>query len=218
MNRSSLSALDGTRIKWIVVLGGLVLRGLARTWRIRESNAAPMRELRARRQPLVFALWHGRLLPLLWHHRGQAVTVLISEHADGELVARLAHALGFRTVRGSTSRNSGRALLGMIRVVEQGGDVAFTPDGPRGPAETFTPGALVTAQRTGAPIIPAAAGATRAWRLRSWDRFLLPKPFARVTVAYGHPIYVTAESPRDAAGDAPVLEAKMREVTALADA
>ena len=73
--------------------------------------------LRARRrQPVIFALWHGQLLPLLWHHRGEGVAVLISEHRDGEIIARIAEALGYRTVRGSTSRGAARALLGLSRV------------------------------------------------------------------------------------------------------
>ena len=216
--RSQRSDNQPARVKWLAGIGGLLLRALACTWRIRETNAAPLRELRARGRPVIFALWHGRLLPLLWHHRAEGIAVLISEHADGELVARVAHSLGFRTVRGSTSRGGDRALLRMIRVVEQGGDAAFTPDGPRGPAETVTPGALVTAQRTGAPIIPIAAGSRRAWRLQSWDRFMIPKPFAQVTIAYGQPVYVTASTARQAATDAPVLQSVMREVAAAADA
>ena len=218
MRAAEVTREPPARVKWLAHLGGVLLRAVASTWRIRERNAAPLRALRASRQPVIFSLWHGRLLPLLWHHRGEGVTVLVSEHADGELVARVAHGLGFQTVRGSTRRGADRALLAMIRVVERGGDVAFTPDGPRGPAETVTPGVLITAQRTGAPIIPVAAGAQRAWRLRSWDRFLIPRPFARVTVAYGPPINVAAPTAREAATETSQLQAVMREASALADA
>ena len=95
-----------------------------------------VRERRAAKQPIIFSLWHGHLLPLLYHHRGEGVTVLISEHGDGEIIARIAERLGFRTVRGSTSRGAARALLGRRACVEQGGDLAITPDGPRGPARS----------------------------------------------------------------------------------
>lgn len=151
---------------------------------------------------MIMVLWHGELLPLLWHHRGEGVTVLISEHGDGELVARVAESLGFRTVRGSTTRGAGRALLGMTSVVQAGGDAAITPDGPRGPSQSFAPGALIVAQRTGAPVVPIRVAVRRAWRLRSWDAFMIPKPFARITVAYGTPVEVRASSPREAAGQA----------------
>jgi lysophospholipid acyltransferase (LPLAT)-like uncharacterized protein len=198
------------RIRWIVALGGVMLRALGRTWRIQEVNAAPVREARRQRRPLVFAFWHGQMLPLLWHHRSQGVTVLVSEHGDGEIVTRIAHALGYRTVRGSTTRGAGRALLGMVRAVADGSDAAFTPDGPRGPAETFSPGALIVSQRTGAPIVPVAATVSRAWRLRSWDRFVIPKPFARVVVTYGAPTPAGAPTPREAVGQAPWFQSVLR--------
>lgn len=186
------------RVGWMVRLGLPLLRLLASTWRIREVNRAPLDRLRDGSKPVILALWHGELLPLVWQHRGEGITVLISEHGDGEIIARVAEALGYHTVRGSTSRNAGRALLRTSRTVEAGGDVGVTPDGPRGPAHTFAPGALIVAQRTGAPIVALRAYARRSWQLRSWDRFTIPKPFARVTVAYGDPAYVDAQSPRDA--------------------
>jgi lysophospholipid acyltransferase (LPLAT)-like uncharacterized protein len=163
--------------------------------------------LRARGEPLIFAFWHGQMLPLLYQHRDEGVAILISAHRDGELIARVAHRFGFRSVRGSTSRGAGRALLGMVRELEQGREVAVTPDGPRGPAERFAAGALIAAQRSGAHIIPVAATASRTWRLRSWDGFMIPKPFARVTVAYGPPTRVSASSARDASAEAGRFEA-----------
>ncbi|HET7552929.1 MAG TPA: lysophospholipid acyltransferase family protein [Gemmatimonadaceae bacterium] len=187
------------RIARIVRLGLPFLRLLASTWRIREVNRAPSQRLRDGGKPVIFTLWHGEMLALLWNHRGEGITVLISEHGDGEIIARVAEALGFRTVRGSTSRGAGRALLGMSRTVQGGGDVAFTPDGPRGPARKFAPGALIVAQRTGAPVITLAVSPSRSWRLKSWDRFVIPRPFARIRIAYGDPVYLDVPSPREAA-------------------
>lgn len=193
---------DSAKVRWIVRVGAFVLRMLARTWRIRVIGDEGLNAERSARRPVIFVLWHGQMLPLLYQHRNQAVRVLISEHRDGELVARTAIALGFGTVRGSSTRGSGRALLGLVREVEAGHDIAVTPDGPRGPAKSFAPGALVVAQRTGARIVPVTAVARSAWHLRSWDRFLIPKPFARVVISYGPMSAVSAADVRDAAREA----------------
>ena len=117
------------RIAWITRLGVFLLRILGWTWRIRVSHDEEVRRLRAAKQPIIFALWHGQLLPLVYHHRNEGVAVLISEHADGEIIARIATSLGFNTVRGSSSRGAARALLGLARVLGEGHDVAITPDG-----------------------------------------------------------------------------------------
>lgn len=190
---------DERKLRWTVRVGASLLRLLATTWRVRTVNGEPLDEARRAGQPVLFALWHGELLPLLWHQRARGVAVLISEHRDGEIVAQIAESLGYRTVRGSSSRGASRALLGLARAIADGNDGAITPDGPRGPARVFAPGAAVAAQRTGAPIVPIRASASRAWRLRSWDRFLIPKPFARVTVTIGPLTKVIADSPRAAA-------------------
>jgi len=168
--------------------GAWLVRALGWTWRFQTRNAEVVTRLRAAKQPIVFALWHGEMLPLLYFHRAQGVSVLISEHGDGELIARVAMNYGYRTVRGSTSRGSARAILGLVRELEDGHDLAITPDGPRGPAKSFAPGTLIVAQRGRAPIVPVVAHADAAWRLKSWDRFMIPKPFARVTIAYGDPV------------------------------
>jgi Kdo2-lipid IVA 3' secondary acyltransferase len=192
------------RIRLAVTVGGLLLRLLGWTWRPRVHGGDQLARLRNEREPIIFCLWHGELLPLLWQHRGEGVAVLISEHHDGEIMARTAHGLGFRTIRGSTSRGAGRALIALIRHLEGGGDVAITPDGPRGPRGEFAPGAAVAAQRAGATLLLTRAVVRRAWRLKSWDRFIIPKPFARIEVWY-RAIRVDAATARDAADEAPRL-------------
>lgn len=198
--RTSTPAAD-RRLRWLVRGGTQLLRTLARTWRVSLVAREPVDECRAAREPIVFSFWHGDLLPLLWVHRDEGVHVLISEHRDGEAIARVSEAHGFRTLRGSTTRGAGRALLGLVRVLRDGGDVAITPDGPRGPARTFAPGALIAAQRADAPIVAVGVHVDRSWRLRSWDRFQIPKPFARITVAYAPPTRVAATTVREAAGE-----------------
>lgn len=204
------------RVAWVVRLGTPVFRLLASTWRIQQVNRGPSRMLHDSGHPVILILWHGELLPLLWHYRGGGITILVSEHGDGEIVARVAESFGIRLVRGSTTRGAARALLGMIQAVKGGSVAAFTPDGPRGPARSFAPGALIVAQRTGAPLVALRVAASRSWRLRSWDSFMIPKPFARITVAYGDPAYVRASSPRDAAAEADRFSALLDHAGAVA--
>ena len=191
--------------------GGIALRALASTWRYRVIGGESLERLRANNVPFIFSLWHGQLLPLIWHHHGERVAILVSEHRDGELIARLAKSIGYRLIRGSSSRGGERALLALAKELREGREVAVTPDGPRGPARSYAPGALIAAQRTGAPILPIAAHADSAWRLSSWDNFMIPKPFAKVTVAYGEPTRVSVESSRDAAAEAPEFQKLMEE-------
>ncbi|MEO6526018.1 MAG: lysophospholipid acyltransferase family protein [Gemmatimonadaceae bacterium] len=187
------------KVRWTVRFGAALIRLLATTWRYRVANDAELRAARAAGRRVIFILWHGELLPLLWHHRGENIAILISEHRDGEIIARIAESLGYATVRGSTTRGGGRALIALMRAIDEGRDAAVTPDGPRGPAHVFAPGAAIAAQRTGALLVPIRAAATSSWRLKSWDRFLIPKPFARVQVSYGVLTPVIAGSPREAA-------------------
>ena len=200
------------KVRWSVRAGSAVIRLLAATWRMHEHNGAVHQMALADGQRVIYTLWHGELLPLLWHHRGEDVAVVISEHRDGEIVARIAEGLGYSTVRGSTTRGASRALIGLVRAIEAGHSAAVTPDGPRGPAHVFAPGAAIAAQRTGVPILPVRASASRAWRLKSWDRFLIPKPFARVDVHYGALTTVQADTPRAAAEMAPQLEETLERV------
>jgi lysophospholipid acyltransferase (LPLAT)-like uncharacterized protein len=205
------------RSRGLLVLGRVFLQILGQTWRIRVVNEDYLRELRRTERSFIFSLWHGQLLPLLWHHRKQGVKVLLSEHRDGELVARAAESLGYGLIRGSSTRGADRALISLVRELEAGHEVAITPDGPRGPPASYAPGALVAAQRSDSFILPVAASADRAWRLRSWDRFMIPKPFARVTVAYAPPTKVLANNPRAAADEAPRFQRLMSEAVARAD-
>ncbi len=204
------------RSQLTLLLGKGVLGALARTWRYSVINEEALKRVRAEGRPFIFSLWHGHLLPLLWHHRGSNVAILISEHRDGELIARTAQWLGYNLIRGSTTRGAERALLSLVRELKSGREVAITPDGPRGPARQFAPGALIAAQRAGVAILPIAAAADRAWRLGSWDRFVIPKPFARITVAYVEATTIDSPSARAAATEAPRLEALMNEAARLA--
>jgi hypothetical protein len=164
---------------------------LASTWRVEEIHP----EHRAAAEAgggAVAILWHEVLLPLVWHYRGLGYAAVISRSRDGRYIAEFAAALGFRPIHGSSSRGGGLALLGAVRELRDGRPVAFTPDGPRGPRRQMKPGAIAAAQQAAVPVIAIHVEADRAWRLDSWDRFLLPRPWARIRVLYAEPFLVDA--------------------------
>jgi hypothetical protein len=195
------------RTRIAAALGGLMIRLLGITWRVRRIAPDTFDGMLARGEPFIIVFWHGEILPVAWVHRHRGIAPLISRHADGEVIARIVEGLGYRTARGSTSRGGVRALLETARLLEGGVTVGFTPDGPRGPRHRFAPGALIVAQRTGRPIVALSASADRAWHLSSWDRHLVPKPFARVTIRYAGPEHVQAGSAREAEHEAARFEA-----------
>jgi lysophospholipid acyltransferase (LPLAT)-like uncharacterized protein len=193
------------------VVAGPAFRALAASWRIRTVDEERWRALYEARRPHVFLLWHEALLPLLWQHRRQAIAIVVSEARDGQYLADFAASLGYRAVRGSSTRGGARALLGAVRELQTGYSVAFTPDGPRGPRRELKPGVVAAAQRGGGVVVPLHAEADRAWRLDSWDRMVIPKPWARIRIAYGRPFEVATGDAGLAAGlvDA---EARLREI------
>jgi lysophospholipid acyltransferase (LPLAT)-like uncharacterized protein len=175
----------------------VLLLALGRTWRIEhEALAARDNALAWGEGRCIFALWHARLLALIFTHRHRGAAVLVSRHRDGELIARVVEQLGYRTARGSSTRGGGEGARAMLSHAARGAPLAITPDGPRGPAETVKPGLVYLASRSGLPVVPVAAAASRAWVFRSWDRFRVPWPFARVVVAHGEPITVPPELDR----------------------
>ena len=187
-----------------------LIRLLAATWRYRVHGWDRVTAARASGRPLVYILWHSRLLPLLYHRRDEGVALLISRHRDGGYLANLSERWGYQVVRGSSKRGGDVGLLGLVRHLRTGAAVALTPDGPRGPAERMKPGALAAAQHASALVIAVGARASSAWWIESWDRFCLPKPFAKVDVRYSPPFDVGA-------GKDGLREAMARAERALAD-
>ena len=144
-------------------------------------------------QPFIGALWHNRLLftPVaIPRRKRRRMTVLASDSRDGEYAARYMRFFGFRVARGSSSKGSLKALRTLKREIENGYSVALTPDGPRGPRYQVQPGVVALAQMTGRPIVPAILNAPSRWELKGWDRTQIPKPFSRVELIMGKPIYV----------------------------
>lgn len=204
--------------RFAIAVGPYIIKALAKTWRITTLDYHHWGDRRKKGEVTIVALWHGEMLPLLYQHRNQGVAILISEHRDGELIARIAEKLGMKTVRGSTSRGAARALISMNTSLSNGDDVAITPDGPRGPFHSVAPGAMIVSFRSGAPIVPLSAHADRAWVLKSWDKFIIPKPFAKVVIAYGDPVVVEAEDSRAAAENTELLDSAMQMASEKASA
>ena len=185
--RSAFTRIGPTAVD---LTGRYGLRALFRTLNIQRTGQDTILRPREERTPVIFVFWHGRLLPLIHVHRHQGTVVLVSEHRDGDYLARLLHHFGFGTVRGSSTRGGVRGLKGLIRAAQRGEDLAITPDGPRGPNRELKLGALTVARMTGLPLVPVGVGVTSAWRIGNWDGLLVPKPFSTVWVAYGPPTLV----------------------------
>ena len=158
----------------------------------------------ARGRAVLFALWHNRLLVPVWLFRGRGIHVLASRHGDGEMITRIVQRLGFSAVRGSAERSPAkrrkggiRGLLAMARAGRNGHDLAFTVDGPRGPIYSVAPGLFTLARKARTPIVPVGIEISRYWRLGSWDRFRVPKPFSRLVCCFG-PALPPAEDDRAA--------------------
>ena len=194
---------------------GLILDAILATVRWDIQGAEHHRGLVDAGQPYILAVWHGRLLPAGYLHRRGGHSMMISRSKDGEYASGLARHWGQVPVRGSSSRGGGKALLELLAHAAAGHPLAFTPDGPRGPRHVLKDGVVVAAQRSGLPILPMSAGASRGWYTRGWDRMLVPRPFSTVRVRYAEPFSV--DPSEDVETVRARLEATLLRLTALAD-
>jgi lysophospholipid acyltransferase (LPLAT)-like uncharacterized protein len=187
--------IDGWKARWLIAFGFYLLKALGRTLRFEVDDRAgivgkPVGE------NYVGALWHNRLLifPLVLrrffsNRRGAA---LISASRDGDLLSEAIHRFDYDVVRGSSSKLGASGLLQLSDVLAKSGDVVITPDGPRGPAYELGPGIIFLAQKTGVPVLPMNMEYSSCWRVKSWDRFIIPKPFSKVRVIIGRPERITS--------------------------
>ena len=208
--------------RWKQVAAGYLLLAAARllraSYRVQIVGAAHRSAAAAAHEGGSFciALWHEQLFGGIMAHAGQDFAPLASLSADGELVTFVMDRLGFKTVRGSSSRGGEAARDGLVEVTARGWFTALTVDGPRGPRRRVKGGVIDIARRTGVAVLPLVTTADREWVLRkSWDQFKIPKPFARVCVSYGPPVRVPAETSGLSFGAA---KAQVREGLAAAEA
>jgi lysophospholipid acyltransferase (LPLAT)-like uncharacterized protein len=175
-------------------IGPWLMRLLGYTVRIKLINSQLAEDLHHRNKPFLLCTWHGRLYLPVFHHRGQGIVAMVSRHADGELISRIVHKMGYGTVRGSTGKGGREAFLQLLSHLKKGGVAAMIPDGPLGPACEFKMGTVLLAKQAGCPLIPITFAARPFWKLNSWDRTILPKPFSRAVICYGDPIVIPPEA------------------------
>lgn len=153
-------------------------------------------------EPFIVAFWHGELFmqPFLYKRvrPSHKIAVMISEHFDGELIARTIEHFGFESIRGSSKKGGARVLISAIKRLKEGYDIAITPDGPRGPRYSVASGIIALSQKTGAKIVPFSYRADSYWQLGSWDRFVIPKPFSKLSFFVGEPFDVEGMSEKEA--------------------
>lgn len=171
-------------------VGSFFVGLMSKTWRATWEGRENLEAARGEGGGHFIALWHGRMLVPMAHHKGCGWKVLVSQSGDGDTIAPNLLRFGYGVIRGSASRGGARALREMLDALRAGDVLVITPDGPRGPMHAMNPGLVWMARATGYRVVPAGFVADRAWRMKSWDRFTVPKPFARVAFVYGAPIAV----------------------------
>jgi lysophospholipid acyltransferase (LPLAT)-like uncharacterized protein len=185
--------LDSWPARLLIALGFGIYRLWARTIRLRIEDPHDVIGF-VRNQPVIFAIWHNRLLMLPRVFDPSFPTRqsygLISASRDGDLIANWIERSGYGTIRGSSSRKGVIALRQLMDTLAADGNVLFTPDGPRGPVYEATPGVIFLAQKSGAPIVPIHMEYSSCWRMKSWDRFIVPRPFATLRAIFGAPISI----------------------------
>lgn len=185
--------LGGKLMRWTAPT---VLRALAASWRVERIGWENLQRAWSTTGAMV-AMWHGRMLPALPLHRDMGAQVLVSPSDDGALVQEMLKRFGYFVIRGSSNRQATRALREMREYLRGGQTVVITPDGPRGPRHGVNVGLAWLARETGLPILTLAVAAHPAWHLRSWDRFTIPKPRARVVLTYSEPLSVAPDVGED---------------------
>jgi lysophospholipid acyltransferase (LPLAT)-like uncharacterized protein len=191
------------------VLGG--------TMRVSVEGRETFEDVRARGR-YILAFWHARFLMMPWSYPDGRIVVLVSRHRDAEMLVRTLRGFGLAFARGSTTEGGAAGLRTLLHYVEDGYDVGVAPDGPRGPRRRVQPGVVLVARLSGLPIVPVGFSARPASRLRSWDRTLLPRPFARGVFVYGYPLAVARRADAGAQEEARrALEAELDRVTDRAD-
>lgn len=177
-----------------------LIRTYCSTFRLKVENEKPWLEYLKKGGRVILCCWHQQFFPTINHFKAYAAyhpALMISQSNDGDITARIAEKNGWHAVRGSSSRNGSRALKEMINHLKHFGFVGHVLDGPRGPVGVVKAGVIAIAKATGAVVVPLYTSADRAWYFNSWDRFMLPKPFARVSMRFGEMLDLTCEANKD---------------------
>ena len=206
------------RARLLSFIGWIVLSLWSRTVRIQFVNKAVPDRLASEGKNIIYAFWHGRQFLLFHSHRNTGIVIPASESRDGEIQARILKYFGFDVVRGSSKRKGDRALLGLVDRLRKGKNLALAVDGPRGPIYEAKQGVTYLAGKLNKPIVPVMTSAKRFWLLeKTWDKYLLPKPFTRGVIMYGEAIVVNGISEEELEMKRKELEAALNRLMAQAD-
>jgi lysophospholipid acyltransferase (LPLAT)-like uncharacterized protein len=177
-----------------VWFGWIFIVLLCKTYRMKYQGREILQRLIQQKQPFLISIWHGRFFVAVYFFRFWRLTALVSQHLDGEMIARTLYKLGFFTVRGSSTRGGKEAFHEMVELLRNGKNGVIIPDGPKGPRHQLKLGVIYMASQANVPIVPFTFSAKPAIRLNSWDHYMVPKPFARVLINIGEPIWVADTS------------------------
>ncbi|MBS1713556.1 MAG: lysophospholipid acyltransferase family protein [Armatimonadetes bacterium] len=169
----------------------LIARSLNLTWRIRVEGFDRIAKLPG---GAIYAGWHGRTMVAASFFRKKGVWTIISQSKDGDMQDTIFRKFGFNTIRGSTGRGGVKAAIESIEVLKKGAVMAFTPDGPRGPSGIVQGGIMLMAKKSGAWLVPVGVSADRRWLVKTWDRYMVPKWFARCTMVFGEPFQIPSDA------------------------
>jgi lysophospholipid acyltransferase (LPLAT)-like uncharacterized protein len=175
-------------------MGWILILLLCKSCKIKVEGDEILHEFKKTKQPFLMAAWHGRIFVGAYFFRFWRFVALISQHWDGEMIARTVKRLGFETVRGSSTRGGKEAFHKMVDLLKSGRSGVIIPDGPKGPRHQIKNGVMFMALQANVPIIPFTFSAKSTIIFRSWDRFVIPKPFTKVLINIGSPIWVSDET------------------------
>ena len=173
-----------TKCAWLLILG------FGKTGRLVVKNKHYKNQALNSGRPVLYIVWHGRMLAPIYIMRNRKIAAMVSEHGDGEIIAQTILKLGYRTVRGSSTRGGLNAFKDMLKLMKNGYNCAVLPDGPVGPKQEMKMGSILLAQRSGGYLVPITFTAQKSITMKSWDGFTLWKPFSKVAVVFGKPMLI----------------------------
>lgn len=176
--------------KIAIPLGVMLFKIMALTYRFRELNGRGISPRQGKKKQYIYGFFHSQILAFVYDYRGTKMGSLASTHRDGEIAARVASGFGIKMARGSSTRGGAAALRGLKSLMKRGYDTALTVDGPRGPAGSVNRGIIYLASLTGKEIVPVGFACAPCARLRTWDRFMIPLPFAGGYFNFGSPMRI----------------------------
>ncbi len=189
--------LNTLLLRVVPVTFALLMRLWFSTCRVRLHNLHNFPDPKKNGKPVIASFWHYSIIYFFYFVRGYRVTAMVSASRDGEYIARLGKQFGYNAARGSRNNKGVEGLKALFRAIRNGDNCALVADGSQGPPRIAQPGAILLASRSGAPVVPMVWSADRYFTVRSWDRTVIPQPFARIDYYYGEPIFVPADIKAD---------------------